>query len=857
MTIKRSFITLILILIFIIGIVVFSIYYYLLHLNLNDLITQRIEDVIQKEVSIENISINISHGIGLKLDNLLIKEKGEDKDIYFLSADHLTVTIKLLPLIRKRFIIKEIILNNPYINIERGGDGRFNLANLIGVFIPPSHRRDIRDQYRDIPLLLNRFSIKNGRVRFTDRFISPESVTTELEGIDFILERSLLKMIFSFNLNGRLPYKDEFASVSISGRLKDIQRYHDPQDISIEGNIRISSLYSSHFLDYYIPYIPLKPEGVLDIDASYSGNIGGILQSSGEIRVHSLTYGDKEAFLNPPDPHSAILRYDVGIDKDTINVKGLDIQIEGFTITGKGIIEDRKSEDQKVSFEVNTSPLIIERGKRYIPLKLLPSEIHDFIVNRITNGEVRIGSVRFSGRVSQLKRLDTAEGFDLLSGEISLSGITIDPREDISPIRGIDLVIALKNSTLEITHISGEYRGCKLKEVSGKISQLATSPRLDLTIRGDIDIKDVNDLLIYKMPINSIRPYLNDIQGIKGKAGLNISLSGDIHNLSSLIIEGDIILNRLDLDHKRLPLPISGLSGDIHISREVLKIIEMSGYYGNSPLTLKGELRSYNSQNPILDIRFNSRLDTSEFARLIKTEGIKDIGLDGVMDIELLAKGYLNRLEFSSSLNLTGVSYQYKGWLRKRSDLKNQIYFNGTLIDMKDIQIDKLTLILGDSIIFAEGRIVDLKKPQVNIIITSHNKMRIGDIGQIFSFIEGLEKDGFITIELNLDGILYNKRDLKIKGDVTLEDVGIRLTELSQKISQLNAKINFTNDMIGITSATFKIGDSYIELNGDIKEFYKPIFTLNIHAPRLDFNDIRLVRQRDIREINDLLKDNP
>ncbi|MBI5182764.1 MAG: AsmA-like C-terminal domain-containing protein, partial [Nitrospinae bacterium] len=46
-------------------------------------------------------------------------------------------------------------------------------------------------------------------------------------------------------------------------------------------------------------------------------------------------------------------------------------------------------------------------------------------------------------------------------------------------------------------------------------------------------------------------------------------------------------------------------------------------------------------------------------------------------------------------------------------------------------------------------------------------------------------------------------------------------------------------------------------LNGDIKEFYKPIFTLNIHAPRLDFNDIRLVRQRDIREINDLLKDNP
>ncbi|MFV1951737.1 MAG: AsmA-like C-terminal domain-containing protein [Nitrospinota bacterium] len=847
---KPLIIILILSLLFIIGGIVFSVYY-LLHLNYNDLITKGIEDIIQKEVSIENIDLSIRRGIGFKLDNVLIKEKGGDDKIYFLSADHLTVTIRLLPLIRKRFIVKEIILDTPYINIKRDKEGRFNLTNLTGIFIPPA--KDVRGRYRDFHIVLNRFFIRNGRVRFTDKFISPESVTTELEDISFALERSLLKRVFLFTLNGRLPDRDEFASVSISGELKNIRRYLDPQTIFIEGNVRINSLNSSHFLDYYTPYIPLRPGGVLDIDANYSGNISGTFQSSGEIRGHSLTYGHKEAFLNPPAPHSAILKYDVRVDKDTIDLKELDIKIEGFTIAGKGLLKDRNSEDQKVAFEINTSPLTIERGKRYIPLKLLPPEIHDFIANRITNGEIKIGAVRFSGRISQLKRLDTAEGFDLLSGEISLFGITADLVEDLSPVRDIDMVIALKKGILEITHISGEYRGCKLTEVRGNISQIATSPMLDLTIRGDMDIKDVKDLFTYKIAIGGIKPYLNDIQSITGKATLNISLSGKVHDLSSLIIEGDIILNRLDLDHKKLPLPISALAGNIHISREILRIIKMSGYWGNSPLTLQGEIRSYNSENPFLDIRLNSRLNPSGFARLIRIEEIKDIELDGVADIELLAKGYLNRLKLFTSLNLTEANYQYKGWIVKGSGLKNQMSFKGTLIDMKEMQIDKLTLILGDSAVFAKGK-AHLQKPQISIIISPH-KIAMDDIGQIVSFIERDEKDGFITVALNANA---NAEDFRMEGDITLEQVGMQLTKLSRQISQLNAKINFTRDKIAISQATFKIGNSYIELNnGKIEDFYKPVVTINIHAPRLDFNDMRLKKQRSIREINQFLKDMP
>jgi len=97
-------------------------------------------------------------------------------------------------------------------------------------------------------------------------------------------------------------------------------------------------------------------------------------------------------------------------------------------------------------------------------------------------------------------------------------------------------------------------------------------------------------------------------------------------------------------------------------------------------------------------------------------------------------------------------------------------------------------------------------------------------------------KKGQISANLAVQGNPYQLTSLELNGDVSLQDVSLKLKDMPS-ISSVKGKLSFQKqDAVFVTPLSGKIGNTYFKLNGKVKQFFdKPIVTLNA-----EFNKLKL-----------------
>ncbi|MFH1479457.1 MAG: AsmA family protein [Candidatus Omnitrophota bacterium] len=96
---------------------------FLATLDLNkykDVLIEKIEDGIDKDVKIYNISLNIFPELALKINGLLIKERSEDWGKPTLKISSVDAAMEIMPLLKKEIEIKKIHIRGLELNISKG-----------------------------------------------------------------------------------------------------------------------------------------------------------------------------------------------------------------------------------------------------------------------------------------------------------------------------------------------------------------------------------------------------------------------------------------------------------------------------------------------------------------------------------------------------------------------------------------------------------------------------------------------------------------------------------------------------------------------------------------------------------------
>src|SRR5919109_1121863 len=95
-----------------------------------DYLIARAEQALGRKVSVDNVRISLWNGIGFRLTNFGMSDDPAFSSDEFVRARDLQVNLKFLPLLRKDFQVKKMILHDPVISLVRNKSGEFNFSTI-------------------------------------------------------------------------------------------------------------------------------------------------------------------------------------------------------------------------------------------------------------------------------------------------------------------------------------------------------------------------------------------------------------------------------------------------------------------------------------------------------------------------------------------------------------------------------------------------------------------------------------------------------------------------------------------------------------------------------------------------------
>ncbi len=139
-----------------------------------DFILTRAETALGRKVSIGDIGVTLRGGLGVRLENFVVADDPDFSSEPFVTAAYLQVNAKLLPLLKKDFQIKRIVLRDPVIQIIRNKQGVFNFNSFSGAGESNQASQasvsgsGTGQAAAAIPLVVGIASIENGEIHYVD-----------------------------------------------------------------------------------------------------------------------------------------------------------------------------------------------------------------------------------------------------------------------------------------------------------------------------------------------------------------------------------------------------------------------------------------------------------------------------------------------------------------------------------------------------------------------------------------------------------------------------------------------------------------------------------------------------------------
>jgi len=198
------------------------------------------------------------------------------------------------------------------------------------------------------------------------------------------------------------------------------------------------------------------------------------------------------------------------------------------------------------------------------------------------------------------------DGFESLSGisQFSFKGKSslgtgpfsyeggVSPREASLLQKGNPFPLILKEG--EISFSNSGIGFSKTRIQSGNSSLLVDGwvreGNVNLSTWGSVDLKQLFSLM--KSPIfpDQIRSQMEGIQELNGGAEVRLRWQGKMEDWIGAFKEGEIRLRGVDLHHRAIPVPLSHFEGFISATPGQIRLDELKGKVGDSPVIVSGTL---------------------------------------------------------------------------------------------------------------------------------------------------------------------------------------------------------------------------------------------------------------------------
>ena len=186
-----------------------------------------IEDALGRRVDVGEVHLSLVPTPSIQISKLRVSDSQSFADNTFFAAQQVQLKLRLLPLLRGRFEVTELVLDKPVFNLLKQADGSFNYSDIATKKAPSTPRREARKKpeggsksVEAIPLALpSRMRVHDGHLNLATKGQTPVNI----KGIDLALQEMSSDAPFPFRasfqypglntvaLEGQLDYQEEKA----------------------------------------------------------------------------------------------------------------------------------------------------------------------------------------------------------------------------------------------------------------------------------------------------------------------------------------------------------------------------------------------------------------------------------------------------------------------------------------------------------------------------------------------------------------------------------------------------------------------------------------------------------------------
>lgn len=684
----------------------FFVSYQISHLeNYKDEITKAAGRALNRNITYEkgSASLTLENGLALQFTNIAVRDKNGQADLLFIPGAFFRVDV--LPLLRNRLVLREIVIREPRLTIVRDRMGGLNIDDLLG----SSQRPEVALEFRKITL-------ERGELNFFDQAFGEKGLATSLTGLSCRIDSSMTSASLPFSIKAVLREGGNQAELSISGTFRPAPSGKPLAASVMEAALRLKGMNLQHYQPYLKSRIPFEHlAGFLDVEAVVSGTPADFT-AKGAVTAKDVLLDYPQAFRKPLQPQTVSADFNLkgGTSRLTAEIKRF--ALDRFEASGQFALSDWDQDDPVISATVTTGDFTLKEIGSYIPWKIIPGKVAGFIEHHIREGDFRLTEGKLSGRKSRIINMEMPENADVLSirAEVKNGVLTIGDKEpSFTDIRGM---MELKSRKFSLSDVKARF-GSSPCTVSGVISDFALPGPAHYTAR--MTIEPTRDDLLRLFGRNKFRKLI--FQGIS-----KLTLSGDgpadAYRVSASWDLTDAAYAWPDVVNKP-PGRQNRLAADIVFGKNTVTFSSFS--YDLTPVNVGGSaVYRLSGRNQLaLNVRSNS-FDLAELASVVPV--LKAFNPAGICLVEAAGRGNpgdASSFRFQGGISLTGVSLQPAEGMKPVKGLTGKAVFRGDRLETSLFNAR-----IGESAVSGKCTVGNFAGPQISCRFESA-LMRSTDIG--------------------------------------------------------------------------------------------------------------------------------
>ena len=694
---KRSYVKISGLVFFSIGAVLISLAFFLPRLiDINayrDDIIKILQQSLNRKVSFTTGEFSMHLGPTFTFRDVTVRESDNSAD--FLVAKRITIHLALLPLLDKKVVMRDVILDDSTIHLQRNSQGVLNIADML---------ESRPDSYR---VHLKKFLVRQGTLHWKDMAVQPSGLAAAAENISFSMNGISRGHKGDFKLSFTSPSKTgEATMVSLSGTAK-VPDAAPLSQTEFKASCELEQGDPGSFWPYYGKYIPFdNPGGRVDLATSFKGTIREF-RAKGKLSIAGTAITWPTVFHHPVNPRLATLDYELKLTKDTLSLTSLNFAADGFKVKGSCQLQDITSNDLRIIAKASSEPFRLEGLRQWIPYGIIATDASEYIEEHITGGLFKLETGVLDGRISQILHMEKGTNYNVLHIKGTVEQGVVSYGKTVPTFGNIKAGLELLGKDFILSQASGTFGGSPFT-MEGRI----TDYPLDVPCQYPFQM----EMTPRQAEITWLSQFVRAQKlEFSGNSSLHLRGSGYI---AAYQLSGDWELKQAAYAFPGAVRKPAGMQNHLAFSsilgRNESRLTSLT--YTLPPLILSATAQFKYGTTPY----FGFEVQTNQFLMgesLPLFTGWQAYHPRGKVQAHIYGSGNpedFAAMDYKGAISLNSFSLLPGDDLRPVSNINGTINFKGSSLETSSIKVN-----FGSSAVTVQGRIKQFKNPTAEITLSS------------------------------------------------------------------------------------------------------------------------------------------